>query len=239
LKQLKSTELTEVNKQARLLRSRALLRRFPRGTENFIWFTDEKLFTISTPVNSQNDRVYAPIGTLKRNINEKRLFHNHSRFSKSLMVSVGISILGQTHIHFIEPGVKINGAYYRDVLLMEKLLPDIRNFSDMFVFMQDGAPAHRARETVELLQRETPSFIPPTQWPPNSPDLNPVDYAIWGIMKQKVYRTKISNLEELRQRICDAWNEISQTVIDASIGQWRKRLRACVAANGGHFEHNL
>jgi hypothetical protein len=54
---------------------------------------------------------------------------------------------------------------------------------------------HTARE--KLLQRETPSFIPPTQWPPNSPDLNPVDYAIWGIMKQKVYRTKTSNLEEL------------------------------------------
>ena len=40
------------------------------------------------------------------------------------------------------------------------------------------APAHRARETVELLKKETPDFIPPNLWPPNSPDLNPVDYKI-------------------------------------------------------------
>ena len=40
------------------------------------------------------------------------------------------------------------------------------------------APAHRARQTVELLQRENPKFIAPDLWPPNSPDLSPVDYRI-------------------------------------------------------------
>ena len=55
----------------------------------------------------------------------------------------------------------INGAYYRDYLLSETLLLDIREYSDYFTFQQDGAPAHRARETVELLKKETPDFIPP------------------------------------------------------------------------------
>jgi len=32
-------------------------------------------------------------------------------------------------------------------------------------FQQDSAPAHRARETIETLKRETPDFIPPTLWP--------------------------------------------------------------------------
>jgi len=36
-------------------------------------------------------------------------------FSKSVMVSVAVSLLGTTELMFIEPGVKINGAYYRDV----------------------------------------------------------------------------------------------------------------------------
>ena len=43
------------------------------------------------------------------------------------------------------------------------------------MFQQDSAPAHRTRETIKLLQRETPAFISPDLWPPNSPDLNPVD----------------------------------------------------------------
>ena len=46
---------------------------------------------------------------------------------------------------------------------------------DFFTFQQDNAPAHRAGATVEFLSRNTPDFISPLPWPPNSPDLNPVD----------------------------------------------------------------
>jgi len=62
------------------------------------------------------------------------------------MVSVGVSALGTTSIHFIEPGVKVNDHYYWEDLLMQKLLPDIRQLSDFYVFQQDSAPAHRARD---------------------------------------------------------------------------------------------
>ena len=68
-------------------------------------------------------------------------------------------------------------------MLTRDLLPDIKQYSDYFTFQQDGAPAHRARETVELLKVETPDFIPPNLWPPNSPNLNLVDYTIWAYCK--------------------------------------------------------
>jgi hypothetical protein len=141
---------------------------------------------------------------------------------------------------FIEPGVKVNGAYYRDVLLSEHLLPAIRRIAgDVYVFQQDNAPAHRARETVELLRCDTPEFIGPDLWPPNSPDLNPVDYVIWGVMQQRVYQTPIRDVTELKERLIDTWANMKQHIIDEAIGQWRNRLRACVQANGGHFEHLL
>jgi hypothetical protein len=66
-----------------------------------------------------------------------------------------------------------------------------------------------------------------------------VDYKIWGVMQEKVYKTKVSNIEELRQRIIQEWDEFDQVVIDAAISQWRARLAACVEAEGGHFEHTL
>ena len=75
--------------------------------------------------------------------------------------------------------------------LRRDLLPDIKQYSDYFTFQQDRAPAHRARETVELLKVETPDFIPPNLWPPNSPDLNPVDYKIWGVLQERVYKTSM------------------------------------------------
>jgi len=39
-----------------------------------------------------------------------------------------------------------------------------------------------AHETVQLLQQKTPDFISADLCMPNSPDLNPVDYRIWGLM---------------------------------------------------------
>jgi len=155
------------------------------------------------------------------------------------MVSVGVSALGTTSIHFIEPGVKVNGQYYREDLQMQKLLPDIRQLSDFFVFQEDSAPAHRARETIELLTMETPEFIPPTLWPPNCQGLNPVDYKVWSVMQEEVYTKRIKDIDELCARILTAWDEMDQRIIDAAIRQWRRRLRTCIKAKCGHSEHTL
>ena len=60
---------------------------------------------------------------------------------------------------FVDPGVKVNGQYYRDVLLSQ-MIPAIKQVAgDMFVFQEDSAPAHRARDTIQLLQRETPASL--------------------------------------------------------------------------------
>jgi len=37
-----------------------------------------------------------------------------------------------------------------------------------------------------LIQKETPEFIPPQLWPPNSPDFNPVDYRVREISQEKM-----------------------------------------------------
>src|ERR1043165_9891755 len=104
---------------------------------NFIWFIDKKIFTAVAPSNNQNDRFYAAVGTRKREIAASRLLRTRPTNRQSVMVSVGVSALGRTAIHFVEPGVKVNGQYYRDVLLMQKLLPDIRSLSDFYTFQQD------------------------------------------------------------------------------------------------------
>lgn len=237
-KKKRAQDLTEANKNKRLSCSKQLLRRYSEHAVAFIWFTDEKLFTVAPPVNLQNDRVYATVGTRKKHITADRLLRKRSTFSKSVMVSVGVSALGCTNLIFIDPGVKINGSYYRDTLLRHHLLPAIRSISgDFFTFQQDGAPAHRARETVAMLEADTPDFINPQQWPPNSPDLNPVDYAIWGILQERVYRCQIRDVDHLKERLVEEWRCFDQSIIDRAVKQWRNRLRKCINADGGHFEH--
>jgi len=89
---------------------------------------------------------------------------------------------------------------------------------------------------VELLKVETPDFIPPKLWSPNSPDLNPVDYKIWGLLQKRVYKTSTKDVDELRCQIAEEWDKLDQRIIDKAFAEWRKRLRACVAAIGGQFE---
>ena len=111
-------------------------------------------------------------------------------------MSVSVSALGKTDIHFVEPAVKVNGQYYRDVLLKQDLLPDIRQLSEYYIFQHDNAPVHWAHDTVHLLETETPDFNLPTLWPPNSPDLhvNPVDYKIWSVMQEKFINIQLGAL---------------------------------------------
>jgi len=183
----------------------------------------------------QNDRVYAPLGSQKRQVSAE-LLRTRSTFSKSVMVSVAVSLLETTELMFIEPCVKINGGYYRDVLLGQHLLPAIRSVAgDFFTY---NVPAHRAGDTLEFLSSNTPDFISPLPWPPNSLDLNPVDY-VWGLLQQRVHRSRIRDVDQLKQRLIEEWRCFDQNIIDRAVRQWRVRLRACVRVNGGHFEHKL
>jgi len=53
---LQTTEMTNANHQGRLVRARQLPNRFSVSDVSFIFFTDEKLFTVAAPSNTQNDR---------------------------------------------------------------------------------------------------------------------------------------------------------------------------------------
>src|SRR5688572_24401823 len=74
---------------------------------------------------------------------------------------------------------------------------------------------------------------------PNSPDLNPVDYSIWGYLQQLVYRQKIRNIQHLKEVIVNCWSDISQQFIDGAIDQWSSRIAAVVSARGKHIEYSV
>jgi len=80
------------------------------------------------------------------------------------------------------------------------LLPDIRAVygSEFFVFLQYIAPSYRARHS-SAVGRDTKDFIPPALRPHNSPEVNPVDLAVLSVLQQLVYRTKISDVDELKR----------------------------------------
>jgi len=92
------------------------------------------------------------------------------------------------------------------------VLPAIHSIAgDVFVF-------HRVHDIVELLRCETPQFISPDVWPANSPNLNPVDYRICGILQ--VYRLPIRDKDELGKRFVATWAEFQHNVVDDVASLW-------------------
>jgi len=85
---------------------------------------------------------------------------------------------------------------------------------------------------VRYLQRNNVAFIEPDVWPPNSPDLNPVNYTVWGALQQLVYQHRsFTSVAKLKQAIINAWQELSQSFIDRSINEWRRRLECVVVVH--------
>ncbi|KOC59408.1 hypothetical protein WH47_11037, partial [Habropoda laboriosa] len=79
----------------------------------------------------------------------------------------------------------------------------------------------------------------PVAWPPRSPDLNPLDYFLWGYLKSQVYSSPINDLEELRNRIHHACQIIRQRcgISERVRYSVRRRYQACIKMEGGHVEN--
>ena len=78
------------------------------------------------------------------------------------------------------------------------------------------------------------------QNPPNSPDLNVLDYHTWNHMDQMVQQCEnIKTLSDLKREVVRAYMNINMDEIKKSVDTWEKRLRACLAAGGNRFEYRL
>jgi len=91
---------------------------------------------------------------------------------------------------------------------------------------------------MDYLKKEKIDFIEPDMWPPNSPDLNPVDYTVWGALQQYVYHgRKIDTVEQLKRPVITEWQKLQLRFIDSSINECHCRLECVVRNDDGHMEH--
>ena len=107
------------------------------------------------------------------------------------MISVGVSKIGITSVFFVELGIKNTNE------LLARMLPEMDNLSrGDYIFLQEGERSHTAKATLEYLNENCSAYVKPDHL--NSPDLNVLDFAIWGDFEKKVWKNKPHDFESLR-----------------------------------------
>ncbi len=120
----------------------------------------------------------------------------------------------------------------------ERIVPIIHGCIRMhphLSLMQDGAPGHVARATIEDLRKRGVNVI---WWPSFSPDLNPIE-TVWNKMKdwiQENYPEKLS-YDGLRGAVNAAWERISPEFLSDLVDSMQARCEAVIRANGMHTEY--
>jgi len=138
-------------------------------------------------------------------------------------------------LHFVDEKAKVNADYYVNQLL-PTLLDNCRQLLGQRCIFQQVA-----KVTQQWLAAHCPDFIDKDSWLPNSPDINPLDYHAWGSMLEEFchLNPRPKDIPELKSALMKIWNDLSQDKIRKSTANFRKRLRACVNADNGYFEHLL
>jgi len=75
--------------------------------------------------------------------------------------------------------------------------------------------AHRARSARNELRANCPDFIPKDQWPPNSPNIYPIDYRVWGAMLEAYckLKTKPKAIAKVKETLQVIWGNLPQRPI--------------------------
>lgn len=197
---------------------------------NRICFSDEATFHVSGKLNTHNSRIWGsenPHVTIELHRN-----------SPKVNVWCGIMCNRIIGPYFFKENSITSNSYL--ALLVDYVAPQLGVLQPSIIFQQDGAPPHWGLRVREFLNRTFPDrWIGrdgPIPWPPRSPDITPLDFFLWGYVKDIVYRSKIRNITNLIKRITDAIDTIDESMLQRTWQEIIHRLHSLRSSDGDHIE---
>ena len=202
------------------------------GKKNII-FSDEAHFDLGGYVNKQNCRIWGTENSyayIEKSTHPKRVTVWCRFWSRDI---IGLFFFENDQ----GEAVTVNGVRYR-VMLKEILFTKIEeeDIGNIW-FQQDGDTCHTAKATVDVLRSVFEDCIirrgADVVW--RSYDLRPLDYYLWGAVKDKCYADEPEIIETLKNSIREAIGEIQLHTIDNVLKNWTDRLGYCVASRSTHL----
>ncbi|PNF13977.1 hypothetical protein B7P43_G08668, partial [Cryptotermes secundus] len=190
-------------------------------------FSDESTFHVSGEVSTHNCRIWGS--------ENPRVSLEHVHHSPKVNVFCALS-KESVYGPFFYMETTITGIVYLD-MLQEFLIQQ----EGRIHFQQDGAPPHYLGEVREYLNTRFPGRwigrAAPIAWPPRSPDLTPLDFFLWGFVKDRVFVPPLPvNVVELRTRIPASVAEVTPEMLRSMWHETDYRWDVCRITNGSHTE---
>ena len=125
-------------------------------------------------------------------------------------------------------------------MLNEFLFPEIEEDDmDDIWFQEDGATCNTDNVTIDLLrtvfENQIISWNSDVNWPPRCCDSIPLDYFLWGAVKDKCYANHSETIQALKHEIKVAIHGIEAQTIENVLKNWVDRLEYCKASRGSHL----
>lgn len=194
-------------------------------------FSDEAIFHTSGHVNKRN--------TIFWGSEHPHVIREHVRDSPKVTVWCAVTSNGVIDPYFFENSI-VNQETYRNMLQDWFLYELSLQYRLHGYFQQDGAPCHTAHSVRDVLKEHFPnrwiSRFGPIPWPAYSPDLTPLDFWLWGMLKDRVYQTQVPNLEILKHRIRAVIRTISPMLCERAIQSCVERWETCIELRGEQVE---
>lgn len=125
---------------------------------------------------------------------------------------------------------RMDGSYYRNIL-QNNLRISARNLGlgDNFTFQHDNDPKHTSSIVKSFLEENNINVL---EWPPQSPDLNPIEH-LWDELDRKVPKSKQRNIKEYRAALFEEWVKIEPDILITLVDSMPQHLEAVIKAKGG------
>ena len=224
--------LTDIEKSKRIKFANWVRHNYRKEDTLRILFSDEKMFDLDGIYNAQNDRIWA---INREDADKKGGVKQNRKFPQKVMVWLGACSKGLTPLVIFDRGT-VNHQRYIDEVLPVALKYGNEVFGADWTFQQDGAKPHTHHLTQAWCRQNFPSIIDKDHWPPNSPDLNPLDYSIWDEFAQQINWPKVQSKKTLIDELKRAVKRIRPTVVLESCESWTNRLYR-LSNNNGDYLH--
>lgn len=146
----------------------------------------------------------------------------------SLLIWGCMSYNGLGNLEFID-GIMTKEVYLGILQRNIKSSASKLGLRRQFIFQDDNDPKHKAKLVQEFLKNMKINRL---EWPAQSPDLNRIEH-LWDVVEREIRKFPISNKNQLKTRITEAWGIISENVTNNLVDSMPRRCQAVIAAKGG------